>query len=173
MSSSEHYVLPNGPNPLRECPPPPFIDTRRDGVHVQGIVEVVVFPNRGGTVVEHCGKYTVGYGVGRGSCPGHRPWSCRDRAGVLAAPAGGVVVAVGVPSFKRGVAAFRGSYRPGSCPSQGRSRFRGSCNVVRGLRGRESMKEVWGVGSIVAGAVQSTSCTASQVPTVSSQRPEW
>ena len=71
---------------------PPFIDTRRDGVHAQGIMEVVVFsPNRRGAVFEHCGKYTVGYGAGRGS----RPWSCGDRAGVLAAPAGGVVVAVG------------------------------------------------------------------------------
>ena len=37
---------------------------------------------------------TVGYGAGRGSRPGHCPWSCGDRAGVLAAPAGGVVVAV-------------------------------------------------------------------------------
>src|SRR6185312_12514436 len=33
----------------------------------------------------------------------------------------------GVPSSRRGVAAFRGSYRPGSCPGRGRSRFRGSC----------------------------------------------
>ena len=41
------------------------------------------------------GKYTVGHGVGRGSRPGYRPWSCEDRAGVLPAPAGGVVVAVG------------------------------------------------------------------------------
>ena len=39
---------------------------------------------------EHCGKYTVGYGVWRGS----NPWPCEDRAGVLIAPAGGVVVAV-------------------------------------------------------------------------------
>ena len=46
---------------------------------------------------------------------------------VLAAPAGGVVVAVGVPSSRRGVAAFRGSYRPGSCPGKGRSHFRESC----------------------------------------------
>ena len=46
----------------------------------------------------------------------------------------------------------------------------GRAHAVRGLRGRESTKEVWGVGSIVAGAVPSTSCTASQVPTVSSQR---
>ena len=46
-------------------------------------------------------------------------------------------------------------------------------HAVRGLRGRESTKEARGVGSIVAGAVASTSCTAPQVPTVSSQRPEW
>ena len=32
-----------------------------------------------------------------------------------------------VPSSRRGVAASRRSYRLGSCPSQGRSRFRGSC----------------------------------------------
>ena len=64
--------------------------------NVQVIVEVVVFsPNRGGAVVEHCRKYTVGHGVGRGSRPGYRPWSCGDRAGVLPAPAGGVVIAVG------------------------------------------------------------------------------
>ena len=49
----------------------------------------------------------------------------------------------------------------------------GRAHAVRGLRGRESTKEVWGVGSIVAGAVPSTSCTALQVPTASSQRPEW
>ena len=96
MSSAECCVLPNGPTPLRESPPSLFIDARRDGVHAQGIVEVVVFsPNRGGAVVEHCGKYTVGYGAGRDSRPEHRPWSCGDRAGVLAAAAGGVVIAVG------------------------------------------------------------------------------
>ena len=49
----------------------------------------------------------------------------------------------------------------------------GRAHAVRGLRGRESMKEVCGVGSIVAGAVPSMSCTASQVPTVSPQCPEW
>ena len=49
----------------------------------------------------------------------------------------------------------------------------GRAHAVRGLRRRESLKEVWGVGSTVAGAVPSTSCTASQVPTVSPQRPEW
>jgi len=68
-------------------------------------MEVVVFsPNRGGAVIEYCGKYTVGYGAGRGSRPGHRPWHCGDCAGVLAAPAGGVAVAVGgtVPQAWRG-----------------------------------------------------------------------
>ena len=60
------------------------------------IAKVVVFsPNRGGAVVEHCGKYTVGYGAMRGSHPGHRPWSCGDLAGILAAPAGGVIIAMG------------------------------------------------------------------------------
>jgi len=59
------------------------------------IAEVVVFfPNRGGAVVEHCGKYTVEYGAWRGSRPGHCPWPCGDRAGVLVAPASGVVIAI-------------------------------------------------------------------------------
>ena len=31
-------------NPLRRSPLPPFIDTRRGGVHVREISEVVVFP---------------------------------------------------------------------------------------------------------------------------------
>ena len=53
---------------------PPFIDTRRDDVHAQGIMEVIVFSlNYGGAVIEYCVKYTVGYGAGRGSRPGHRP----------------------------------------------------------------------------------------------------
>ena len=96
MSRAERCVQPNGLTPLRESPPPLFIDARRGGVYAQEVVEVVVFfPNRGGAVVEHCGKYTVGYGVGCGSRPRHRPWSCGDRAGILIAPAGGVVVAVG------------------------------------------------------------------------------
>ena len=64
------------------------------------------FPNRGGAVVEHCRKYTVGYGAWRDSRPGHRPWPCGDRAGVLAAPAGGVAVPVEstVPRVRRGSA---------------------------------------------------------------------
>ena len=31
-------------DPPRERSPPPFIDTRRDGVHALGIMEVIVFP---------------------------------------------------------------------------------------------------------------------------------
>ena len=62
------------------------------------IVEVVVFPpNRGGAVIKHCRKYTVGYGVWHGSRPGRRPWPCGDCAGVLVAPAGVVAVAVEGP----------------------------------------------------------------------------
>jgi len=34
--------------PLKGSPPPPFIVTRRDGVHVQEIAEVVVFPRIAG-----------------------------------------------------------------------------------------------------------------------------
>ena len=49
----------------------------------------------------------------------------------------------------------------------------GRAHAVRGLRGGESLKEVWGVGSTVAGAVPSTFCAASQVHTVSPQRPKW
>ena len=43
-------------------------------------------PNRGGIVVEHCRKYTVGHGGERRSHPGYRPWSCEDRAGRPASP---------------------------------------------------------------------------------------
>ena len=34
--------------PFKGSPPPPFIVTRRDGVHAQGNVEVVVFPQIAG-----------------------------------------------------------------------------------------------------------------------------
>ena len=57
-------------------------------------------PELRGAVVEHCGKYTVGYSTGRDSHPGHRPWSCGDRAGILVAPAGGMVVVVGGTVFQ-------------------------------------------------------------------------
>ena len=53
-------------------------------------------PESRGVVVEYCRKYTVGHGVGRGS----RPWSCGDRASVLPAPAGGVIIAVGCTVFQ-------------------------------------------------------------------------
>ena len=54
---------------------------------MSGGVEVVVFPpNRGGTVVGYCRKYTVGHGGVRRSRPGYRPWSCEDRAGRPASP---------------------------------------------------------------------------------------
>ena len=59
------------------------------------IAEVVVFsPNRGGAVVEHYGKYTVGYGAGCGSCPGRLPGFCGDRTGILMAPVGVVTIPV-------------------------------------------------------------------------------
>ena len=52
-------------------------------------------PESRGTVVGYCRKYTVGHGDWRGGHPGYHPWSRGDRASVLPAPAGGVVVAVG------------------------------------------------------------------------------
>ena len=61
----------------------------------------------------------------------------------------------------------------GLVPVRAEAASEGRAHAVRGLRGRESTKEVWGVGSIVAEAVPSTSCTTSQVPTVSPQCPEW
>ena len=48
-------------------PPPPFIDTRRDGYMYRGSQRLSF------TIVEYCGKYTVGYDVGRGSHHGRRP----------------------------------------------------------------------------------------------------
>ena len=51
-------------------------------------------------MVGYCRKYTVGRGVGRGSCRGYRPWSCGDRAGALPVLAGGVVIAVGGTVFQ-------------------------------------------------------------------------
>ena len=45
------------------------------------------------------GSTLWGHGVGRGSHPGHCPRPCEDRAGVLTAPTGGVVIAVGCTVF--------------------------------------------------------------------------
>ena len=56
-------------------------------------------PESRGTVVGYYRKYTMGHGVGRGSCRGYRPWSCGDRAGILPVLAGGVVIAVGGTVF--------------------------------------------------------------------------
>ena len=50
---------------------------------------------RGTRKSDTIGSTLWGHGIGRGSRPGYRPWSCGDRAGVLPAPAGGVIVAVG------------------------------------------------------------------------------
>ena len=102
-------------------------------------MEIVVFsPNRGGTVIEYCGKYTVGYGAGRGSCP----WSCGDRAGVLAAPAGGVVVAVGVPPPSVAWRRSEGPAGQGLVLVKAGAASEGRAHAVRGLRGGESLKEV-------------------------------
>ena len=46
------------------------------------------------------GSTLWGHGVGRGSHPGYRPGSCGDRAGILPAPAGGMVIAVGCTVFQ-------------------------------------------------------------------------
>ena len=50
LSGAECCVLSNGfdCDPLKGSPPPPFIVTRWDGVHTQGNVEVVVFPQIAG-----------------------------------------------------------------------------------------------------------------------------
>ena len=64
MSSAERCVLPNGPTTLRESPPP-FIDKRRDSVHAQGIMKVIVVsPNRGGAVVVTVGSTLWGIAPG-------------------------------------------------------------------------------------------------------------
>ena len=67
----------------------------------------------GCAVADYCRKYTVlHWRVRRRACS--RPGSCGDRAGVMAAPAGGMVAPVEGTSPRRGVAAFRGSCRSGS-----------------------------------------------------------
>ena len=62
------------------------------------IAEVVVFsPNRGGAAGDHCRKYTVAHWRVRlraWQLSWMAPWSCGDRAGILMAPVGIVVVAV-------------------------------------------------------------------------------
>jgi len=47
-----------------------FYRHKKGRLHVREISEVVVFsPNRGGTVIGRCRKYTVGCGAGRGGRP--------------------------------------------------------------------------------------------------------
>ena len=48
------------PAPAKGSPPPPFIVIRRGGIHEWGHVSRRFPLNRGGTVVGHCRKYTVG-----------------------------------------------------------------------------------------------------------------
>ena len=74
------------PAPAKGSPPPPFIVIRRGGVHEWEYGSRRFPLKRGGTVVGHCRKYTVGHGGGRRSCPGYRPWFCEDRAGRPASP---------------------------------------------------------------------------------------
>ena len=53
---------------------PPFYRHKEGRSTCTGRSKVVVFsPNRGCAVDDYCRKYTVGYGAGRGSCPGWRP----------------------------------------------------------------------------------------------------
>ena len=63
-----------------------------------GRSKVVVLPRIGGTqwvtTVESTLRVTEEHGAGRGGCPRSRPWSCGDHAGVLAAPADGMVAPV-------------------------------------------------------------------------------
>ena len=74
-------------------------------------MEVVVFSsNRGGAVVEHYGKYNVGYGAVLSIVLG----LAKIVPVVLPAPAGGVVVA-DVWSSIYGAVAFGGPYGLGSC----------------------------------------------------------
>ena len=99
--SVAYYRMGPTATPFKGSPPPPFIDTRRDGVHAQGIVEVIVFPRIAGVQWSNTvGSTLWGHGVGRDSRLGYRSWSCGDRASVLPAPAGGVIIAVGCTVFQ-------------------------------------------------------------------------
>ena len=65
-----------------------FIDTRRGGVHVRGVLEVVVFsPNRRCTVDAYYRKYTVPYWRVRRQA-WRSSWACGDCAGVPVAYVG-------------------------------------------------------------------------------------
>ena len=161
-------------------PPPPFIDTRRGGVHVREISGVVVFsPNRGRTVSSCCRKYTVEHWrVWRWAwqLSWETPWPCGDRACVLMTPVGVVVVAV-----EGTVLCARASGAPrvllaGSCSGQGPYRIRGSRPCQSWVLWR---RKVRGVSSIVAGTVSGLSAQGvagshrvGTVPGMAAQRPE-
>ena len=119
------------------------------------IAEVVVFfPNRGGAVVEHCSKYTAGYGVWHGSRPGHRPWPCGDRAGVIVAPTGVVVAPVeGTILCARRGSVSRVLHAGVLLWSRPEPRSRVVPMLVEG----SAAEKVRGVGSTVVGAVPGTS----------------
>ena len=92
------------------------------------IAEVVVFPpNRGGAVVEHCRKYNVGIASGVAVFLGVVLGLAEIAPASLWLLQASWRLLWRVPSSRRGVAMFRGSCRPGSCPGQGQGCFRGPC----------------------------------------------
>ena len=134
-------------------------------------------PNQGRAVAEYCRKYTMPHWRVR-----RRAWqlswasflalrrSCRC-PGSSSGWCGGCC---------RGYRPLRLAWRRPEGPAGGsldlvkaRAAPEGRAHAVRGFCRWVSTKEVRGVGSTVAGAVPSTSCTASQVPTVLPQRSEW
>ena len=162
-------------SPLRESPPPPFIDTRRGGVHVRGDrgSRRLLPESRGcsGRALwkVHCGVWRLEWQSSWASSLAlrrsrQRPCSSCGRRGSRCRVYRPPGVAWRRPEGPAGQGLVL--VKAGAAPE-------GCAHAVRGLHGGESLKEVWGVGSIVAGAVPSTSCTASQVPTVLPQRPEW
>ena len=105
--------------------PPPFIVTRRGGAHEWGRGSRGFPPNRGVLWPNIVGSTLWGMASGVAvvldivlGLAEIAPAFCQSLQTAW-------LLLRGVPSSRRGVAAFRGSYRPGSCPGQGRSRFRG------------------------------------------------
>ena len=76
-----------------------------------------------------------------------------------------------VPSSRRGVATFRGSCRPGSFPGQGRGCFQGTCPCRSRVPRRGKFEGGTGSWQYSGWSSAEQSCAASQVPTVSPQRP--
>ena len=152
-----------GRPPLRESPPPPFIDTRRDGVHAQGGHESRrLFPESRGCSGRalwkvHCAVWCLVWQSSRASSLAkrrslRRPCSSSGRRGHCCS------------LYRPPGVAWRSSESPagqGLVLVKAGAASEGRAHAVRGFREGESMKEVWGVGSTVAGAVSGTSCTAS------------